>query len=97
MGISGDWTWLGITNVPTNIPPHTVCLYLSRNGISTLNKNSFSNCTTLPILDLSQHVIKIIENGVFENIGKSLKELYFLNENKLSINRLLALIADLVS
>ena len=80
-----DCSNTGLTAVPSSLPKQLVFLKLSSNRIESVDRNAFSNCSSLKVLDLSSNNISFLPNKLFWNLGNSLTTLR-LENNKLNLN-----------
>ena len=59
---------LGLAEVPDDIPPEVVGLYLNDNKLVSLATNQFANFTSLTFLSLSWNLIQQIQPGAFTGL-----------------------------
>ena len=57
-----------LANVPDTIPDKVVVINLSNNALAKLNNDSFSNCTNVAKLDLSNNKISVIRNAMLKSM-----------------------------
>ncbi|XP_073834952.1 remoulade [Musca autumnalis] len=74
-----SWTWQNLTFEED--APNVVILDMSKNGITTIDKNSFRNLTELKRLDLSGNMLKTIDKTTFGDAFESLERLRLANNS----------------
>ena len=79
VGMILDCSNAGFSDVPDMIPDTVVVIDLSNNALRKLNNGSFSNCTNVTKLDLSENGISVIWNIMLRNMPNL--KIFVLDQN----------------